>query len=142
MSDITEDLKVGKSSPHKYVDNVETYSDKRNLMDMSDEKEYAERYEISKNYEETLIDVDEEYDEIYQIEESKEDDLESYKSETDERDQIENIELLKIIYIKQDMMMILLILILIWRQMMKNIGYIPDRGNQRRLFRIIKISNG
>ena len=54
------------------------------MMDMSDEKEYAERYEISKNYEETLTGVDEEYDEIYQIEESKEDNLEPEKSETDE----------------------------------------------------------
>ena len=60
---------------------------------------------------------DEESDEIDQIEESKEDDLESDKSETDERDQIENPELLISIDIqKKEIMMILLIMILIWRQ--------------------------
>ena len=64
MSDIVEDLKVGKSSLHKYVDNVETEYDKRNLVDMSDEKDSVERDEISKNVEETLTDVDEESEEI------------------------------------------------------------------------------
>ena len=34
---------------------------------MSDNKQSAERDEISKNYEETLTDVDEESEEIYQI---------------------------------------------------------------------------
>ena len=60
MSDIVEDLKMGKMSSHKYVDNVETESDKINLVDMSDEKESVERYDISKKDEETLTDVDEE----------------------------------------------------------------------------------
>ena len=39
VSNIAEDLKLGKLSSHKYVDNVETESDKRNLMNMSDEKD-------------------------------------------------------------------------------------------------------
>ena len=42
MSDIEEDLKVGKSSSHKYVDNVETESDKSNLVDMRGEKDSIE----------------------------------------------------------------------------------------------------
>ena len=37
VSDIVEDLKVGKLSSHKYVDNVETESDKNNMVDMIDE---------------------------------------------------------------------------------------------------------
>ena len=41
------------------------------MVGMSDDKDYAERDEISKNDEETLTYVDEEYEEIYQIEESK-----------------------------------------------------------------------
>ena len=52
MSDIIEDLKVGKFSSHKYVGNVETESDKTNLVDMIDEKDSVERDEISKNDEE------------------------------------------------------------------------------------------
>ena len=60
MSDIIEDLKVGKFSSHKYVGHVETESDKRNRLNMSDEKESVDRYEISKNDDETLTDVDEE----------------------------------------------------------------------------------
>ena len=48
LSDIIEDLKVGKSSLHIYVDNVETESDKRNQVDMSDDKDSDERDEISK----------------------------------------------------------------------------------------------
>ena len=60
MSDIIEDLKVGKFCLHKYADNIETESDKWNLVDMSDNKESTERDERSKNYEETLTDVDEE----------------------------------------------------------------------------------
>ena len=67
VSYILEDLKVGKSSSHKYVDNVDTESDKINLVDMSDEKDSAERVEIIKNDEETLADVYEESEEIYQI---------------------------------------------------------------------------
>ena len=59
VSDIVEDLKVGKLSSHRYVDNVETESDKRNLVDMSDEKGSVERYDISKNDDKTLTDVDE-----------------------------------------------------------------------------------
>ena len=41
VSDFIEDLKVGKLSLHKYVDNVETESDKINMVDISDDKEYA-----------------------------------------------------------------------------------------------------
>ena len=58
---------MGKLSSHRYVDNVEIESDKINLVDMSDEKEPAERNEISKNDEETLTDVDEESEEIDKI---------------------------------------------------------------------------
>ena len=58
MSDTVEDLKVGTFSSHKYVDNVETESYKRNLVDMSDEKDYIEIDEISKNDDVTLTDVD------------------------------------------------------------------------------------
>ena len=43
---------------------------------MSDDNKSAEGYEIIKNDEEKLLDVDEEYDKIDHIEESKEDDLE------------------------------------------------------------------
>ena len=50
VSDVIEDLKVGKLSQHKYVDNVETESDKRNKVDMSDDKDSYGRDEISKNY--------------------------------------------------------------------------------------------
>ena len=39
VSDGIEDLKVGKSSLHSYVDNIETESDKRNLVDISDDKD-------------------------------------------------------------------------------------------------------
>ena len=46
---------------HKHVDNVETKSDKRNLLGMSDENYSVERYEIGKNDVVTLTDVDEEY---------------------------------------------------------------------------------
>ena len=42
-----EDLKVRKLSSKKYVDNVEKESDKRNMVDMSDGKDYVERDEIS-----------------------------------------------------------------------------------------------
>ena len=37
MFNILENLKVGKFSSHKYVDNVEIESDKINMVDMSDE---------------------------------------------------------------------------------------------------------
>ena len=62
VSDIAEELKLGKSSSHKYVDNVETESDKKNLVDMSDEKDSIERYDIHKNDDVTLTYVDEEYE--------------------------------------------------------------------------------
>ena len=68
VSDITEDLKVGKCISHKYVDNVETKSDKRDLVDISDDRDSAKRDDIGKNDEEKLTDVDEESEEIYQIE--------------------------------------------------------------------------
>ena len=58
---------MGKLSSHKYVDNVETESDKRNLVDMSYEKDSVEIYEISKNYDVKLNDVDEESEEIDKI---------------------------------------------------------------------------
>ena len=64
VSDIIGDLKVGKLSSHEYVDTVEIESDKRNLVDMSYDKESAERDEIIKNGEEALTDVEEEYEEI------------------------------------------------------------------------------
>ena len=60
VSDIVEDLKVGNFSSHKYVDNVDIEYDKRNLVDMSDEKDYVEIDGISKNDDVTLTDVDEE----------------------------------------------------------------------------------
>ena len=59
MSDVIEELKVEILSLHKYVDNVETESDKRNQVNSSDDKNSTERNEISKNDEETLTDVDE-----------------------------------------------------------------------------------
>ena len=40
---------MGKSSSHKYLDNVRTESDKINQVDMSDDKDYSEIDEISKN---------------------------------------------------------------------------------------------
>ena len=49
VSDVIEDLKLGKSSSHKDVDNVETESDKINQANMSDYKDSVERDEISKN---------------------------------------------------------------------------------------------
>ena len=49
VSDVIEDLKLGKLILNKNIDNVEKESDKRNRMDMSDNKESSERYEISKN---------------------------------------------------------------------------------------------
>ena len=49
VSGIIEDLKVRKSSLHKYVDYFETESDKGNMVDMSDDKDSAERDEISRN---------------------------------------------------------------------------------------------
>ena len=55
VSDGIEDLKVGKSSLHSYVDNVEIEYDKRNQVDMSDDKDSAERYDISKNNNKNLL---------------------------------------------------------------------------------------
>ena len=57
--DIVEDLKFVKLTSHKYVDNVETESDKNNLVDKSDEKDSVERDEIHKKYDVTFTDVDE-----------------------------------------------------------------------------------
>ena len=59
MYDIVEDLKEGKFSSHKYVDNVETESHKINQVDISDENDSVERDDISKKDDETLTDVDE-----------------------------------------------------------------------------------
>ena len=59
VSDIVEDLKVGKLILHKYVDNIETESDKINLVDMSDEKDSVVSDDISKNDEEQFSGVDE-----------------------------------------------------------------------------------
>ena len=74
--DIVKILKVGKFSLHKYVDNLETEYDKINLVDMSDEKDYAERDKISKNDEEPQTGVDEESQKIDQINKNEQDGLE------------------------------------------------------------------
>ena len=55
MSDIVEDFKVGKLSSHKYVNNVETESDRRNLVEISDEKDSIERDDISKMMKKHLL---------------------------------------------------------------------------------------
>ena len=47
---------------------------------MSDERDSVERYQISKNDEKTLTDVDEEYEEIDKINNKEQDGLESDKS--------------------------------------------------------------
>ena len=60
VSDVIEELKVGKLSSHYYVDNVETEPDKINQVDIIDDKDSTLRYKISRNYEEKLTDVDEE----------------------------------------------------------------------------------
>ena len=62
---------------------------------MSDEEDSIERYEIHKNDDVTLTDVDEESEEIDMINRKEQDSLELDKSETDERDQIEISDLLK-----------------------------------------------
>ena len=80
VSDFIEDLKLGKLSLQKNLDNVEKESDKTPLVDISDDKDSSEGDQISKNDEETFTDFDEESDEIYQKGESKEDDLESEKT--------------------------------------------------------------
>ena len=54
---VTEDievLKLGRLSFHKNIGNIEKESDERNCMDMSDDKDYNERDQISKNYEEKV----------------------------------------------------------------------------------------
>ena len=105
--DIVEDLKVGKLSLHKYLDNVETGSDKTNLVDISEEKDSVEGDAIHKNDNVTLTDVDKESEEIYKRNTKEQDGLELKKSETDERDQIEISDLLKRIYSqKKETMMI------------------------------------
>ena len=88
VSDAVDDLEVGKLSSHKYVENVETESDKINLVDMSDNKDSVERDEISKNYYVILTDADEESEEIEKINKKEQDGLESDKLETDEGEQI------------------------------------------------------
>ena len=65
--DIVEDLKVGKLSLHKYLDNVETGSDKTNLVDISEEKDSVEGDAIHKNDNVTLTDDDEDSEEIDKI---------------------------------------------------------------------------
>ena len=67
VSDIVENLKVGKLSSHKYVHNVETESDKNNLVDMSDEMDSVEGDDIHKNNAVTLTDVDQEFEDIDKI---------------------------------------------------------------------------
>ena len=79
---------MGKFSSHKYVDNVETESDKKILVDMRDEKQSVERDEISKNDDITLTEVDEESEEIDKTNKKEQDGLESDKWETYEREQI------------------------------------------------------
>ena len=58
VSDIVKDLKLGKSSSHKNVDNVETESEK-NLVYISVEKDSVVRDYIHENYDVTFIDVGE-----------------------------------------------------------------------------------
>ena len=64
VSDILEYLIVIKLSLHKYVENVETESDFKKQVNMSDKNESVERDEINKNYDVTLAAVDEEFEEI------------------------------------------------------------------------------
>ena len=68
MSDVIEDLKLGKLCLYKHLENVETESDKINQVDMSDDKDSAKRNEISTNNEETMTGAYEESDKIDQIE--------------------------------------------------------------------------
>ena len=51
-----EVLKLGKLSLQKNIDSIEKESNERNWMDMSDDKDSDERYQISKKYEEKLTD--------------------------------------------------------------------------------------
>ena len=67
MSDILEDLKLGKSSSRKYVDNVETESDLKNLVSMSDENDSVKRDGVHKNDDVKLTEVDEESEELDNI---------------------------------------------------------------------------
>ena len=53
----TEVLKLGKLSSHKNIDSIEKYFYEGNCMDMSDDKDSYERYQISKNDEEKVTDV-------------------------------------------------------------------------------------
>ena len=71
MTNDIEVLKMGNFGSQKNTDNIEKQSDEINCMDIIDDKESDERY---------------------QIVESKEDYLESEQSETYERYQIENPE--------------------------------------------------
>ena len=48
MTEDIEVFKLGKLSSRKNDDNIEKESDERNQMDMSDDKDYDERYQIDK----------------------------------------------------------------------------------------------
>ena len=57
MSDIIEYLKLGKLSLHKNLDNDGKEYDEINPMDISDDKNSDERYQISKNEKLKVSDV-------------------------------------------------------------------------------------
>ena len=52
-----EVLKLGKVILHKNIGNIEKYYVESNQMDNSDDKDSDERYQISKNDEESVTDV-------------------------------------------------------------------------------------
>ena len=54
MTEDIEVLKLVKLSPQKNIDNIEKESDEGNQMDMSDDKDYDERYQIDKDDEEIV----------------------------------------------------------------------------------------
>ena len=54
MNTDIEVLKLRKLSSQKNIDYIEKESDEINHTDMSDDKEYDERDQISKNYEEKV----------------------------------------------------------------------------------------
>ena len=57
VSDVIEVLKLGKLSTQKNIDNVQKESDENNWMDMSDDKKYDKRDQISTNDEIIVADV-------------------------------------------------------------------------------------
>ena len=67
---VTDDIEVSKlgKGTKKNIDNVEKESDERNRMDMIDDKEYDEKYQIGESKEGDLESEETETDEIYQIE--------------------------------------------------------------------------